>query len=191
MKYLALGKRLKALRERQNLSLEALSAATGIALDKLEKVEKDEDQPIIAELIRLAKALQVNVADIFRDRPTTQRYEIIRRGDRETIQPLLKPGSAKVLDYTYELLTTPEATKHMEAYIVELSPQQSQRPHDDLTHAGEEFMYILSGEIAAVIHGDSLRLTEGDALYFKSTDPHTFFNPGKTKAQALVVIYPY
>ena len=191
MKYLALGKRLKNLREKRGLSSDELAQVSGLSLEKLNRIEADKDQPIIAELIRLAKALHVNVADIFRDRPAAQNFEVVRKKDREKVKPLLKATKAGVLDYAYELLTSPEATKHMEAYLVDLSPRQSQRPHDDLTHPGEEFMYILSGEITAMIDGKKIELTEGDSLYFKSTDPHTFYNPAGVKAQALVVIYPF
>jgi len=191
MKYLALGQRIKALREKRKISIESLSKKTGINVEKLSKIESDIEQPIIASLVLLSKALGVNVADIFRDKPRKANFEIVRAKGREKVRPLLKPSRAKVFDYTYELLTMPSPDKHLEAYLVEVPPRQSKRPIDDMTHAGEEFMYMLEGEIEGVISEESITLKAGDTLFFRSTESHVFYNPGEITARALVVIYPF
>jgi transcriptional regulator with XRE-family HTH domain len=191
VKYLALGVRIKALRERRGLSIEELAQKTGIVADKLLRIENDQEQPIIANLVLLSKALGVNVADIFRDKPPKSPFEVVRRADREKVRPLLKPSKAKIFDYTYELLTVPGPGKHMEAYLVEVPPRQTKRPSDDITHAGEEFMYVLEGTIEGMLGSESVSLSAGDTLYFRSTESHVFYNPHDTVARALVVIYPF
>ena len=191
MKYLSLGKRIKGFRERKGLSLEDLSLKAKIPLDKLKKIEEDEEQPIIATLIRLSKVLEVNVADIFRERPIASQYEIVRKNKRERVKPLVQPNEHKIFDYVYELLTSPSDDKHMHAYLIEVPPHQSQGPSANVSHEGEEFIYVLEGSIRGEINGEKFHLDEGDSLYLHSSSPHVFYNPGKTTARAVTVIYPY
>lgn len=191
MKYLALGDRVRLLRERRGLSLEGLSEKSGLELEKLKRIESNEEQPIIATLITLSKALEVNVADIFRERPISKSFEILRNGTREKVRPLVQPAKTRIFDYTYELLTTPSDDRHLDAYLIELPPHQSKRPHADVTHEGEEFIYLLEGELHGEISGKPFRLSPGDTLYLRSTSPHVFFNPGEKMTRAIAVIYPY
>lgn len=191
MDYLALGKRISAIRKRKGLSLEDVSRMTEISVPHLKKIEADEDSPLIAHLIRLSKALDVNVAEIFRDRPLQSNFEIIRREDRQKVKPLVTPAKTKIFDYRYELLTIPSDEKHLDAYLIEVPPHQSKPPRHDVTHAGEEFIYLLEGVLEGEISDVSFRLNPGDSLYLRSTQPHIFFNPGTVIARALTVIYPF
>lgn len=191
MKYLALGSRIQKLREKKNLSIDELSKKTGLSVEKLIRIEEDKEQPIIGNLILLSKALGVNVADIFRDRFSDKAYEILKKGERQKVKPLLKPTKAHLFDYTYELLTHPGPDKHLSAYLIELPPRQGRRPSEDVTHSGEEFMYVLEGEFVGEIGGKKITLKEGDSIYFRSTESHVFFNPNDQIARAIAVIYPF
>src|SRR5690606_15897797 len=136
MKYLALGDRIQKFRERQGISREELASTAGIPLEKLVQIEADEDQPIIAQLIALAKALKINVADIFRERPVEKSFETVPRDDRSRVHRHQK--AQKPFDYSYELLIPPSDDKHINAYLIELPPFQKQSPTGDLRHPGEE-----------------------------------------------------
>lgn len=191
MDYLALGKRIRDLREKKGLSLEAVSEKSGIPVAKLKKIEADKEQPLIGALISLSKALNVNVADIFRDRPLKRNFEIVRKSEREKVKPLLAPAKTKIFDYQYQLLTHPSDDKHLDAYLIELPPFQSKPPRDDATHDGEEFIFLLEGVLAGEIAGEAFQMEPGDSLFLRSTLPHVFYNPGKITAKALTVIYPF
>ncbi len=171
------------------MSREDLSAKSGVDLAVLERIEKDEEQPIIASLIQLSKALQVNVADIFRHRPVRQNFEIIRKNDGKRVRPH-EHSEANLFDYSYELLTTPSDDKHLDAYLIEVPPLQT-KIKSSITHSGEEFVYILEGEIEGEIAGEKFYLKAGDSLFLFSTAPHVFYNPGEVIARAVAVIYPY
>lgn len=191
VKYLALGERIRVLRERKSLSLEALAEKTGLEIDRLRRIEANEEQPIIATLIILSKALGVNVADIFRERPRSKSFEIVRKEDREKVRPLVQPSKSRIFDYTYELLTIPSDDKHLDCYLIEFPPHQSKRPFLDVTHEGEEFIYLLEGELHGEIAQETFVLKVGDSLFLRSTSPHVFFNPTDRPAKAVTVIYPY
>ncbi len=191
MDYLSLGSRIRKLREKKGLEISEFSKATGLSEEAISAIEANRSQPLIGELIRIAKALGVNVADILRDRPTKQSFDIIRSAERKKVKPLLEASDNKIFDYQYELLTLPSSEKHLDAYLIELPPHQSKPPRHDMTHEGEEFIYLLEGEIQGEIAGKAFKLAPGDSLYLRSTEPHVFYNPGSVIARALTVIYPF
>lgn len=191
MKYLALGKRLKKFRELKGLSPEALAEQAGISASELENYEQDQEIPKIATLIKLSRCLDVNVAEIFRDRPDGGPYEIVRKMDRQRVSPLFEPNKSKIKDYAYELLTLPGDSKHLDAYLIEVPPNQGKKPYDDLTHPGEEFFFVLEGKVCGEFDGEKVELDEGDSIYFRSQVPHCLYNPFDQLARALVVIYPF
>lgn len=191
MKHLGLGNRLKKFRESRDLSLDELASRAGLDEKALKAYELNQDYPEIAVLIKLAKALEINVADIFRERPSNKDYELLRKSERKRVSPLLQPSEAKLRDYVYEPLTLGNNDKHLDAYLIELAPRQGKRPHKDLTHPGEEFIYVLSGKFMGEIAGDQFELQEGDSLYFRSNISHKFYNPFDDRALAVAVVYPY
>lgn len=191
MKYLGLGKRLKRLREEKALSLDELAEKTSLPRSLLESFESEGEVPRIAHLIKLSKVFDTNVANIFRDRPPAKGFELLRRSDRSKKNPLFETEDSKIKDYAYEPLSTPSDDKHMEAFLIELPPFQSERPMDDLTHPGEEFIYVLEGRIEGRVSGERFSLGVGDSLYLRSNAPHCFYNPGSETAKAVTVIYPF
>jgi mannose-6-phosphate isomerase-like protein (cupin superfamily) len=50
-------------------------------------------------------------------------------------------------------------------------------------HTGEEFWYVLKGELEAKVGEESYRLVEGDLLYLDGMKPHMYRNIGKTEAK--------
>lgn len=191
MKYLALGERLKALRAQKALSPAQLAEVSGLPESEIVSYEEGEETPKIAQLITLSRALDVNVAEIFRDRPQTSPFEILRKEQRERVSPWLKASTAKIKDYAYELLTYPGENKHLDAYMIEVPPRQGRKPYDDLTHAGEEFFYVLEGRLLGEFAGEKVEINTGDSIYFRSQTPHCIYNPYEAQARALVVIYPF
>jgi quercetin dioxygenase-like cupin family protein len=61
----------------------------------------------------------------------------------------------------------------------------------DVTHEGEEFVYVLEGELHGEIGGQAFQLKAGDSLFLRSTAPHIFYNPTDKVTRAVTVIYPY
>jgi len=191
MKFLALGKRLRSFREKKGLSTKSLSAKTGVAIEQLEDFEKDLQVPRIADLIKLAKALEINVADIFRERNFAKSYELIKASEQLRVSPLTGPAKAPVKDYLYTPLTMPSDDKHIDAYLLELPPHQVKRKESDLTHPGEEFLYVIEGKIMLMVDGDEFEMQVGDSIFIRSQYPHALWNPNDTQARALSVIYPF
>lgn len=192
MKYLALGDRLRIFREKKSLTTKQLADRVGIPENELDLIEQNKTAPKIAQLIRFAKELDINVADIFRDRPQEKSFDLIRKGDRQRFSPLLEPNAkSKIYDYSYEMLTTPGERKHLDAYLIEIPALQEKKPYENLTHPGEEFIFVLEGKLEGEIDAQAISLSAGDSLFFRSNTPHSFYNPYEETARAITVIYPF
>jgi uncharacterized cupin superfamily protein len=78
--------------------------------------------------------------------------------------------------------------RHMEPFIVVVHPSVP----EDVTlsfHEGEEFIYVLQGEIEVLYGNDRHVLSVGDSIYYDSTTPHQVQACGETDARILAVIY--
>ncbi len=186
-----MGQRLKQLREKKSLSRAELADLSEISSSEIEAYESHLEVPRIGHLIKLAKALQVNVADIFRERPLKKTFELIRRDERQKINPFTQPEKLRPLSYVYEPLIVASDEKHLDAYLIEVPAFQDRRSHANLSHPGEEFVFILEGRLILQIENEEISLEAGDSLFLRSENPHLFFNPFDQKAKALTVIYPF
>ncbi|RPJ41038.1 MAG: cupin domain-containing protein, partial [Deltaproteobacteria bacterium] len=85
-------------------------------------------------------------------------------------------------------LAYPKADKHMEPFHVQFEVKNKE-DLVSLTHKGEEFLYVLEGQLEFTYEGETISLDPGDSLYFDSSAPHAFRAVGKKNALAIDVIY--
>jgi quercetin dioxygenase-like cupin family protein len=69
-----------------------------------------------------------------------------------------------------------------------VAPEAEKR--DSYTHAGEEFLYVLRGELMITLEKEQYRLKAGDSFYFESATPHHWKNPGRAETWVLWVNTP-
>jgi transcriptional regulator with XRE-family HTH domain len=61
------GQRIRALREAEGLSLRALAERCGLSINAISQIERGENSPTVSSLHLLASALNVSIADLFKD----------------------------------------------------------------------------------------------------------------------------
>jgi mannose-6-phosphate isomerase-like protein (cupin superfamily) len=76
----------------------------------------------------------------------------------------------------------------MEPHLFRISPRSGSG--ESYTHEGEEFLYVLRGELRISVAEEEYRLKPGDSFYFESATPHRWFNPGRTETRVLWVNTP-
>jgi mannose-6-phosphate isomerase-like protein (cupin superfamily) len=57
-------------------------------------------------------------------------------------------------------------------------------------HEGEEFLFVLRGELRMLLDAEEYRLRTGDSFYFDSSTPHRWSNPGRTETWVLWINTP-
>lgn len=170
------GRRMRALREEAEISLETLANDTGCSVDRLAKIEADQAIPTVSEVIRISKALSVDPGSFLSAEQ--------RESHRRKVEAYRKRTEA----YAYTPLTPGAKTKHMKAFLVQIEPKSD---HDmvEYQHEGEEFIYVLKGKLEIRI-GDHLQvLEEGQSIHFNSGIRHQLRNLSEDPMELIVVVY--
>ena len=102
----------------------------------------------------------------------------------------MRPDQRKVLEagpgVRMELLAWGNTV--MEPHLFRIAPQSGSG--ESYTHEGEEFLYILRGELHISLEEEEYQLQPGDSFYFESATPHRWKNPGKTETWVLWINTP-
>jgi len=179
----AIGERIRVLREEKSISLEELSNLTGYDVEFLSSIERNEVQPQLGTVMKLSRALDSAFSRLVSG-VGDKLYSITRKADRKIIsRSTSQKGQKKI--YTYRSLAPEVKGRHMEALIVQLE----ENPDEDMSvHEGEEFIYVLSGEVVLKIAEESFDLEPGDSVYYLSTSPHMIASKSG-QATILAVLY--
>ena len=178
------GATIRALRQERGLSLRDLSRLTGFSISFLSLVERGRSSLALTSLHNVANALGTSVASFFPDvgRARESTVPHVARGAGGTSQ--LSTGSQR----TYRILSGRGFSKVLEPLLVTVEP--SETIEEAYTHPGEEFAYILSGELLFVIDGADHRLGPGDSIHFDSSVPHSIHNDTDALVEAVWVLTP-
>ena len=177
------GDRILRIREEKNLSLDEISKMTGFDVEFLSKIENKELQPQLGTVIKLSKALDSAFGRLVSG-VGEKLYSITRKNERRTIsRSTSKKGQKQI--YTYKSLAPDVKGRHMEAFLVLLEED----PEKEISlHEGEEFIFVLDGEVVLEIGEDQFVLEPGDSAYYLSTTAH-HIAAKKGKATILAVMY--
>jgi len=180
----SVGDRIRRVREMRGLTIKDLSSRTGIEINTLERTESGETIPALGQLARLGRALDMKMG-YFISPGIDKLMTVVRKDER---RPISRYGETKSMQYGYfyESLAPEKADRLMEPFIVTLVPTDVE---EFSTHAGQEFLYVLEGEMKVQV-GDRVEfLKPGDAVYYDSNQPHLVRCVGTTVTKALAVLH--
>lgn len=185
-----LGKKISQIRESKKVSQEELAEKTHLDVDELTKIEKGEVLPSLAPLIKIARALGVRLGTFLDDNsnlgPAIVRANEHEQGVRFSSQ---QSGSREHLNFLS--LAFDKVGRSMEPFIVEIEPGQ-QSDYMLSSHEGEEFIYVLEGEIEINYGKELFRLKKGDSIYMDSIVSHNVHAGNDQPAKILAIVYaPY
>ena len=171
------GQRFRRLRKRRKLSLAQVARATGVSIGFLSALERGQMRSSVATLRRIARFYRTNILSLFEAAGENQR--LVRSSQRKILETT--PG------VRMELLAWGQTV--MEPHIFRITPGGGSG--ESYTHEGEEFLHVLRGEFEIWLDGDEhYRLKAGDSLYFESSTPHRWRNPGRAEACLLWINTP-
>lgn len=171
----SVGEKIKKARQKKKASLDHVANDTGCSIDYLKRVESGEVMPPVGVLLQISRALAIDSGALFKDQQGPA-------GDR------VKAYTKRTADYAYTTLTPGAEKKHLKAFLVKVDPLTDHKGVG-YRHEGEEFVYVLKGRIEIAVGDHVNHLKTGQSLHFNSGIQHRIRNPGKVKAQLLVVIY--
>lgn len=175
-----LGKRVRALRLAQTLTLQEFARKSDVSVSALSKIENNQLSPTYDTLQKLAHGLSIDVAALFasEDSPSPGgRRSVTRAG--ETLTYVAE-------NYEYQPLCSDMSLKTILPLLTTIRRNETGRPTSLLRHGGEEFIYVLEGEVEVETEFyQPLRLQQGDCIYFDSTMGHRCAAVGAGDARVL------
>lgn len=188
VKDLAIGDKIRRLRRELDFTLQQLSDKTGLSKPLLSQVENGHVVPPVATLMRIARALGVNISFFFQEEEEDVRVSVTRQAERKLVGPRPHHPSDE-MGYSYESLEIHKAKKSMQPLLVTFA-KASDKSLRYYSHDGEECVYIISGRAEFISDEGRWKLETGDCLYFDSDIPHAFRAISEETARALVVLFP-
>lgn len=182
----SVGEKLSSLRTTKGFSLEELSAQTGIPVEILKKIENKQHSPPLGNIISLAKILEVPVGTFLGD--TGDSPFCIVRSDARTSVSRFDSAVSQSCGYSYEGLGLQKKNRHMEPFLVALEPGGKGQAVSN-KHIGEEFIFVLKGQVEVNLQDHKDILNPGDSIYYDSNVSHIISCHGKEPATILAVIY--
>lgn len=181
-----IGERIRALRKAKGLSLAELAEQSGIAEATLYSIEGHLVSPPLGNLVSLARVFEISMGDFFGDNGDSS-FCIVRKGDRKTVSRF-NSTDGKGGGYSYESLGHQKKNRHMQPFLVTLTPHDSANVEPN-QHIGEEILFVLEGKVEVKLLDKTEILNPGDSIYYDSTMPHVVSCHGKEPATMLAVIY--
>ncbi|MFH1491061.1 MAG: cupin domain-containing protein [Pseudomonadota bacterium] len=169
-----IGQRIRTYREKKGFDIQTLAEMAGCSDEFLGWIEEDQAVPPVSLLLRLAKALQL-------DSGTFLNVE-------DSPEKRLQEASKRTEHYSYQTLTSAEPDKHLMAFSIKIPPRTA---HEGVgyQHEGEEFVYVLCGEVELTVGVDRRRLAAKESLRFNANLNHHLSNPGDEETELLVILY--
>ena len=181
-----IGDRIKNLRVKRELSVAEVSMKSGLAEATIAGIEDHTVSPPLGTIFVLSKVFQVPVGDIFGDSADSP-FCIVRSDDKNTVSRFSstagKPGA-----YSYKSLGHQKQNRHMEPFLVTLTPAEGSQVEPN-RHEGEEIIFVLEGQVEVKLAEHTDILNPGDSIYYDSNLPHVVSCHGKEPAKIFAVIY--
>lgn len=187
VKAFKIGHKVRELRQKNHYTLQDLASKTGLSKPFLSQIENDRVIPPVPTLLKLSRGLNVGIAHFFADESGHEKVSITRKEERVSLER--RPHQEKgEVNYLYAALDTKKANKSMQPFMVEF-PVLSTDQIFFTSHEGEEFLYVMEGniEFRSVDQVDILK--PGDCIYIESDLSHSFRCVGDQPARALAVLW--
>ncbi len=182
-----LGLKVKTMRETRGLTLGDLAERTHLSVEGIEKIEKGEIIPGLAPLIKIARVLGVRLGTFLDDQQSIGPV-ITGKGEKKNITRFSGRDNPDHADLNFYSLAFNKAGRHMEPFMIDIFPSSTE-DYTLSSHEGEEFIYVVKGEVEVLYGKDSYVLTEGMSIYYDSIVDHHVHSYGSQSAKILAVVY--
>ncbi|MBQ5778363.1 MAG: cupin domain-containing protein [Paludibacteraceae bacterium] len=179
-----IGDKIKNYRQDKNLTIEQVAEMSSLSVAQIQAIEEGKVMTSLTPLLKVSRALGVRLGT-FLDDVQSQGPVVSRSGSRDSVVSYFSESSGRSL--IYEALAASKCGRAMEPMIVTLHGDDTNEMVSN--HEGEEFFYVLEGEIHVDYGKETFVLKKGDSIYFDSIVSHRVKVDSGKEAKALVVSY--
>jgi len=176
--------KIKEIRKEKGITIQEVADKAGVSKGLISQIENNRTIPSLLVLINIINALDVDLNEFFKDfnSDLDAGPVVVRKKDSYTA---FEKEHAVGFNYK-RIYTSAMESSTMDIVLMELLPD-AQRPMVE-TEA-YEYKYIISGQVEYVFQDQTIRLEEGDSIFFNGRLSHTPRNVGKEKALMLIVYF--
>ncbi|MBU4366714.1 MAG: XRE family transcriptional regulator, partial [Verrucomicrobia bacterium] len=147
----------------------------------LSKIENFRTLPSLPVLSAIARSLNIGMDNLVKNvgAETSAPHQLVRANHRVPV----KREKSRGFKYA-TLLARPLGNIGFESFVLTLEPGAKRKP---VTTDGDEFIFVLKGEIRFIAGKEEFRLFAGDVFYFDGRVPHVPLNLTKSSAELLVI----
>jgi transcriptional regulator with XRE-family HTH domain len=172
-----LGLKMRHTRLLKGLTLKKLADLAECSESLLSRIENGNANPSIKTMHRVALALDMPVSGLFQEGSDDGSNVVLRQGERPTVLA----GQGK--GHRLEALIPSGRGNLLSGYINDIDPGAGSE--GVITHEGQEFGYVLDGELELIVDKKKYQLRSGDSFYFRSERPHSYTNNRRKVARIL------
>lgn len=169
---LAIGSRIRSVRQAQRLTIDQVAESTGLTKGFLSRVERDLTSPSVASLVTLCQVLSIDVGDLF-TQPDTH---VVKLSEA----PRISLGGEGIV----EQLVTARSERRLQMIRAVIEPRGEGEKELYSVDCEVEVLNVISGKFILIFANERFELDEGDTVTFPGREPHSWANP--TDEQAVV-----
>jgi transcriptional regulator with XRE-family HTH domain len=177
---LQLGPRIRALRQARGLTLRELAERAGVTESFLSQVEREVTSPSIASVQKIARGLDLAIAELFVEEAPHGR--VVRRAERRRIA---YPGLLAVDEFL-----TSGLDGRLQVILSTVEPGGGTGDEAYAHDSDEEVVIVLSGTLELWVEDERYVLEAGDTVTYSSRLKHRNKNVGDTTATILFCLTP-
>lgn len=160
---LKIGDRIRLMRLNQKRTLQEIADASELSRSMISKIETNKTIPSVAALVKVAKALGTNISNLLENDVFLNAIMTSRQKAEESLTVTDKGYMIYPYGSEYH-------EKKMQPFLF-VARKGEVKPHE-LSHDGEEFIYVISGQMKMKVGEVEYFLKAGDSLYFNSILKH-------------------
>ena len=174
-----IGQKVRELRIAKNLTQEELADRSELSKGFISQLERDLTSPSIATLVDILQCLGTNLNEFFSD----DEEEQVVFGDEDYFEK-----KDTDLKNTIEWIIPNAQKNQMEPILMTLYPHK--KSHVQTSYTGEEFGYVLKGNITIMRGGKKYKVKAHETFYMDGAKSHYLYNHGNSPAKILWITTP-
>jgi transcriptional regulator with XRE-family HTH domain len=181
-----IGEKILALRTLKKMESQDLATKSGLSLEQLNRIETGASIPSLGVLIRITRALGTRIGTLL-DETAKEGPAVVRANEYQTASSFSTSEDKNRENLTFFSLAPNKACRHMEPFVIDIVSGENKVVQKS-SHEGEEFIYVLEGNVTIHYGTDTFELEKGDSIYLDSIVKHMVTTPGP-KARIIGVVY--
>lgn len=182
-----IGEKIRGLRESRKLSIEEVAERSSLSVEQVKAIEESDTLPSLAPLMKIARVLGVRLGTFLDDNQELGPV-VCRSNEREESISFSNNDPKRSKHMEYFSLSKSKANRQMDPFIIDIFPSDN----SDIvcsSHEGEEFIYVIEGQLEVNYGKETFVLNPGDSIYYDSIVAHHVHGADNQSAKILAVVY--